>query len=137
MGPRKLPRLHLPRIFDVRAGEGRVALLGFAALLLLIITTHTVLETARDALLLTGPGPRALGFVYMAIAGCTLPTAALAGRAGARFGAGRALVGTLVVSAIASAALFTVRRAELRPWLSTSGAASSPRSPCLSSGRSS
>ncbi|HXN31177.1 MAG TPA: hypothetical protein VN894_04920 [Polyangiaceae bacterium] len=105
---RKLPRLHVPPIFDVRAGEGRGALLGFAALLLLIITGHTVLETARDALLLTGPGPRALGFVYIAIAVCTLPVAAIAARAGARFGARRALASTLVLAAIAAVSMFLV-----------------------------
>lgn len=106
--PRKLLRLHLPPIFDVRAGEGRVALLGFAALLLVIITAHTILETARDALLLTGPGPRALGLVYVAIAVFTLPTAAAAGRAGSRFGPRRALSITLALAALATVAMFLV-----------------------------
>ena len=45
----------MPRLFDVREGEARVALLGLAALLLLILTCHTLLEAARDALLLAGP----------------------------------------------------------------------------------
>ncbi|MGA7123158.1 MAG: MFS transporter [Polyangiaceae bacterium] len=106
--PRKLFRLHLPPIFDVRAGEGRVALLGFAALLLVIITAHTILETARDALLLTGPGPRALGLVYVAIALFTLPTAAVAGRAGSRFGPRRALSITLALAAIATVTMYLI-----------------------------
>jgi AAA family ATP:ADP antiporter len=96
----------MPRIFDVRGGEGRVALRGFAALLLLIITGHTVLEAARDALLLAGPGPRALGLVYMIIALCTWPAAALAARIGERFGARRALGVTLALAAGLPAGLF-------------------------------
>ncbi|MGA3120334.1 MAG: hypothetical protein ABSF69_06135 [Polyangiaceae bacterium] len=68
----------MPRLLDVRDGEGRVALLGFASVLFLIITGHTVLEAARDALLLTGPGPRALGIVYSAIAVSAWPAASLA-----------------------------------------------------------
>jgi AAA family ATP:ADP antiporter len=96
----------MPRLFDVRGSEGRVALRGFAVLLLLIITGHTVLEAARDALLLAGPGPRALGLVYMIIALCAWPAAALAARAGERFGARRALGGTLALAASMPAALF-------------------------------
>lgn len=105
---RKTLRVRAARIFDVRAGEGRGALLGFAALLLLIITAHTILETARDALLLTGPGARALGLVYVAIAVFTLPTAALAGRAGARFGPRRALAVTLGLAAIAVFVMYAI-----------------------------
>jgi len=83
-----------------------MVLFGFAALLLLIITGHTVLEAARDALLLTGPGPRALGVVYMAIAVCAWPAAALAARASERFGARRSLGGTIVIAAALPVALF-------------------------------
>jgi HEAT repeat protein len=100
----------MARLFDVRRGEGRVALLGFAALLLLIITGHTVLEAARDALLLAGPGPRALGIVYMAIAVCAWPAAALAARAGERFGARRSLGGALAVAAALPVLLFVLPR---------------------------
>ncbi|HZU84508.1 MAG TPA: hypothetical protein VE987_16375, partial [Polyangiaceae bacterium] len=101
-------RTRLSRIFDVRDGEGRVALSGFAVLLLLVIAAHTVLETARDTLLLTGPGPRALGAVYVAIAVCTLPAAAIAGRAATRFGVRRALTATLAVAVIAPASIFAL-----------------------------
>jgi AAA family ATP:ADP antiporter len=98
----------MPRIFDVRDGEGGEALWGFAALLMLIITGHTVLEAARDALLLAGPGPRALGIVYMAIALCAWPAAALTARVSERFGARASLIGTLAVAACAPVALFAV-----------------------------
>lgn len=96
----------MPRLFDVRGGEGRAALLGFALVLLLIITGHTILEAARDALLLAGPGPRALGLVYVAIAVCAWPAAALASRASERFGPKRSLAGTLAVAAALPACLF-------------------------------
>ncbi|MGD0676398.1 MAG: MFS transporter [Polyangiaceae bacterium] len=98
----------VPRFFDLRHGEARGALLGFAAQLLLIITGHTVLEAARDALILAGPGPRALGVVYMAIAICAWPAAAVAARAGERFGARRALRGTMAIAAAVAVALFLV-----------------------------
>ncbi|HEX8791058.1 MAG TPA: MFS transporter [Polyangiaceae bacterium] len=97
----------MTRLFDVRAGEGRGSL-GFAALLLLVIAAHTVLETARDALLLTGPGPRALGVVYMGIAAGTVPGTALAARTGERFGQRRALGAILVIAVIGPVLLFAV-----------------------------
>jgi len=95
------------RLFDVRAGEGRGSL-GFAALLLVVIAAHTVLETARDALLLTGPGPRALGLVYMGIAVGTVPGTALAARTGERFGQRRALGAILVIAVVGPVLLFLV-----------------------------
>ena len=98
----------LRRLFDVRAGEARGSVAGFAVLLLLVIGAHTILETARDALLLTGPGPRALGFVYMVIAVCTVPAAALAARLGERFGQRRALAATLAVAVAGPLLLFLV-----------------------------
>jgi AAA family ATP:ADP antiporter len=100
----------MPRLFDVREGEGRVALFGFAALLLLIITGHTVLEAARDALLLGGPGPRALGVVYMAIAIAAWPAAGMASRAAERYGARRSLAGLLVGAAALPVAFFAFPR---------------------------
>ena len=96
----------MARLFDVRRGEGRGALFGFAALLMLIITGHTILEAARDALLLAGPGPRALGFVYIVIALCTWPAAAVAARGGERFGARRALAAMLILAAGLAVFLF-------------------------------
>jgi len=74
---------HLYRFFDVRPGEARSSLLGLAGILLFVIAGHTVMETARDALLLTGPGPRSLGAVYIAIALGTVPASGLVARASA------------------------------------------------------
>jgi hypothetical protein len=97
------------RLFDVRKGEGRTALLRFAALLLVVITGHTILEAARDALLLAGPGPRALGVVYMTIAVIAWPAAALASRANERLGARGALAGSLVLAAVLPVGLLLAR----------------------------
>jgi AAA family ATP:ADP antiporter len=96
------------RIFDVRTGEARIALGGFAVALLLIIAAHTVMETARDTLLLTGPGPRALGLVYIGIAASALPASAVAARVGERFGQRRALAGMLVLAVLAGVVMFLV-----------------------------
>ena len=89
---------------DVRPGEWQVALLAFGVLAL-ILAGHTVLETARDALLLTKVPARGIGLVYVALAGCTLPVAAAAGRASERFGPRQTLVGTLVTACVASLTL--------------------------------
>ena len=59
-------------------------------------------------MLLTGPGPRALGFVYMVIAAGTLPGAALAARAGVRFGQRRALGGSLATAIAGTVLLYLV-----------------------------
>ncbi len=101
-------RDRLSSLFDVRKGEGLGTLLAFSGLLLIIITAHTVLETARDALLLVGPGPRALGLVYIAIAVCTLPAAAVSARASQRFGVRTSLRGSLLIAGGAAAALFAL-----------------------------
>ena len=100
--------LWLRQLVDVRRGEwlslGRV----FAALLLLI-TAHTTLETARDALILTKLPARALGIVYVAVAVCALPAVWLASRNAVRFGSRRALSGGLVTATAALlVALFAV-----------------------------
>lgn len=87
------------RLFDVRAGERRLVLLAFAVLLL-TISAHTMLETARDALLLAKMPRRALGVVYVVIAILTLPTGAVAASLGERLGPKRALCGSLVVAAV-------------------------------------
>lgn len=97
----------LPRLVDVRRGEWRALVMAFATLLLLI-TGHTALETARDALVLTRLPPRGLGVIYVAAALCVLPAVGLAGRASVRLGARRALGGGLVVAAGLLAVLFAV-----------------------------
>ena len=98
----------LARFFDVRPGEGRIAIRGFAALLLMIIAAHTTMEMVRDTLLLTGPGPRALGLVYMGIAATALPAAYLSARAGEKFGQRRALAGLLCFAVVAAVTMFLV-----------------------------
>ena len=50
-------RAWLSKYWDIRAGEGRLVIFSFVTLLL-IVSAHTVLETARDALLLTRLPPR-------------------------------------------------------------------------------
>ncbi len=96
----------MAQLFDVRAGEARGPVLGLAGVLLFIIGAHTILETARDTLLLAGPGPRALGAVYVAIAAGTIPGAALAARAGERLGQRRALAISLGVAIVGPTLLF-------------------------------
>ena len=98
-------RAWIMRAFDIRSGEGRLAALAFAVLLLLI-SAHTVLETARDALLLMRLEPRQLGIVYIAVAVCALPAAGIGSRAGERFGPRRTLIGMLVAAAISVVTLF-------------------------------
>ena len=100
-------RAWVMRAFDIRAGEGRLAALVFAVLLLLI-SAHTVLETARDALLLTRLPPRELGIVYIAVAVCALPAAGIGARAGERFGPRRTLIGMLIAAAATVVALFLI-----------------------------
>lgn len=90
---------------DVRRSERETAARAFLTLLL-IIGGHTILETARDALLLTKFPPRALGLVYVAVAVAVLPAAALISRAAVRFGLRRVLIGSLVVAAMGTLALW-------------------------------
>lgn len=97
----------LSRLVDVRRGEWRSLAKAFATLLLLI-TAHTALETARDALVLTRLPARALGIVYVAVALCVLPAVWLASRAAVRFGARGALGGGLVTAAAILVALFVI-----------------------------
>jgi hypothetical protein len=104
------------RWFDVRSGELRGQLAGFATVLLLIIASHTTLETARDALLLAGPGPRALGLAYMVIAAGTVPGAALATFVGARVGQRAALRIVLLVAIAGPVALFAMPSSTARAF---------------------
>jgi AAA family ATP:ADP antiporter len=97
----------LPRFLDVR-GEELPALLSGFVVLLLLITAHTVLETARDALVLTRLPARGLGVIYIAVALCVLPVAGLAAAATERFGVRRALGGGLVTAAVLLVALFVI-----------------------------
>jgi AAA family ATP:ADP antiporter len=97
----------LSRLIDVRRGEVRTVVAAFVTLLLLI-TAHTALETARDALLLARFPARSLGVVYLAVAACVLPASWVAARVGQRMGVRRALGGGLAIAAAAMVALFVV-----------------------------
>ncbi|HEY2515696.1 MAG TPA: hypothetical protein VGI39_32730, partial [Polyangiaceae bacterium] len=99
------PRITLARFVDVRQGEWRVALLAFAALLL-TSAGYTVLETARDALLVTHLPKHDFGVVYIAVAAFALPTAGLLTRLGHYLDARRVLLLALSVSAVAAFAWY-------------------------------
>jgi AAA family ATP:ADP antiporter len=101
------PRAWLTRVIDVRREELPATLQAFVTLLLILLA-HTVLETARDALLLTRLPARSLGIVYVAVAICVLPAAALASRVSARLGPRRALGGALLLAAAALIVLFVL-----------------------------
>lgn len=97
----------LSRFVDLRSGEGRSFLRAFFVLLL-TITAHTVLETARDALFLTRLPPRNLALVYVATAVFTILLTPLSVRLTRAAGPKNALVVSLLVTAFA-AAWFRVR----------------------------
>jgi ATP/ADP translocase len=95
------------RFVDLRSGEGVVFLRAFLVLLL-TISAHTVLETARDALFLTKLAPRNLAFVYVATAVFTIAITPLSVRLTRAAGAKNALVVSLLLSAF-SVAYFRIR----------------------------
>jgi AAA family ATP:ADP antiporter len=97
------------RLFDVRRGEG-APIAGAFATLFAIMMGHTILEAARDALLLQRLPPRALGIVYVVIAALTLPAGALLSRVSRRFGPPRALGSALLVASAAVVGLFLLPR---------------------------
>jgi AAA family ATP:ADP antiporter len=99
-------RTSTARRWDDRGNGAPVAVVAFGGLLCLVITAHTVLETARDTLLLAGPGPRALGIIYIAIALCTYPASVVASRASERFGTRPSLAGVLALAAVIAASVF-------------------------------
>lgn len=97
----------LGRLVDLRPGEGRAFLRAFLVLLL-SITAHTVLETARDALFLARLAPRNLALVYVATAVCMIALTPLSLRLTRAAGAKNALVVSLLLTAFA-AAWFRIR----------------------------
>jgi ATP:ADP antiporter, AAA family len=99
-GTRKLRAVDaLAQFFDVRSGEHMLVLVSFVTLLL-IVSGHTMLETARDALLLSKLPRDSLALVYIAIAAVTLPTGAIASRVSIAFGAKKALLTSFFVAAV-------------------------------------
>ncbi len=98
-------RAWLSRAWDVREGEGRITVLAFSVLLL-VISAHTVLETARDALLMTKIPPRSLGIVYIVVAALALPIARLTTASVRTLGARQTLAGTVFIAALSATGLF-------------------------------
>lgn len=99
----------LARFVALRRGEIAPSAQGFVALLL-IVCSHAILETARDALLLTRLQARQWGAVYLAVALCALPISIAAGRGAQRFGQRRVLCASLFAGALLLVALQFVRR---------------------------
>lgn len=97
----------LTRFVDLRSGEGSSFLRAFSVLLL-TITAHTVLETARDALFLTRLAPRNLALVYVTTAVFTILLTPLSVKLTRAAGAKNALVVSLLATAFA-ATWFRVR----------------------------
>ena len=95
------------RLVDVRPDERPAAARVFV-LLLLVIFAHTMVETVRDALLITRLPPRQLGLVYVVVAACVLPAAALVARGSARIGTRWSLGSALAMAAAGLFALYAV-----------------------------
>jgi AAA family ATP:ADP antiporter len=92
------------RLLDVREGEARPA---FAAglTLSLMIASHTMLETARDALFLGKLDASRLPLVYLLLAGLSFLVSRMSAALSRRFGRRNALVFSLLVSAYGTALL--------------------------------
>ena len=73
--------------------------------LFLIISGHTTLETARDALFLTKLPPSQLNLVYIALAGLSFVVAAVSTKLALRFGRRNALIATLCLAAFTTTLL--------------------------------
>jgi AAA family ATP:ADP antiporter len=97
----------LGRFVDIRRGEVRAVAQAFATLFL-ILAAYTVLETARDVLLLTRLPLGDIGIAYIAAAICVLPASGVASRTSQWFGVRRALVGGLAIASILLCVLFVV-----------------------------
>ncbi len=99
--------LSLSRFVDLRSGEGGAFFRAFF-LLLLTISAHTVLETARDALFLSRLAPRNLALVYVATAVLMVALTPLSVRLTRAAGPKNALVVSLLTTAFL-AAWFRIR----------------------------
>lgn len=96
------------RSIDIRAGEGPMAA-GAFAVLLLVITAHSMLETARDALFLAKLPVKELTGVYVIVAALALLIGPASGALSRRLGAHRALTVSLFVAAALTGGLFFMR----------------------------
>lgn len=97
----------LSRFVDLRSGEAALFSRAFLVLLL-TISAHTVLETARDALFLIRLAPRNLALVYVATALFTILLTPLSVRLTRTTGAKNGLVVSLLLTAFI-AAYFRIR----------------------------
>jgi len=95
----------LARFVDIRRSEVRAVAKAFATLFF-ILSAYTVLETARDVLLLTKLPLRNIGMAYIVAAICVLPASSIASRTSQWFGVRRALVAGLVIAAALLVVLF-------------------------------
>lgn len=97
----------LSRFVDLRSGEAALFLRAFLVLLL-TISAHTVLETARDALFLIRLAPRNLALVYVTTALFMIALTPLSVRLTRAVGPKNGLVVSLLITAFA-AAYFRIR----------------------------
>lgn len=103
----RVKSLGLNRLVDLRSGE-RGAFLRAFLVLLLVISAHTVLETARDALFLAKLAPQNLALVYMVTAVTMVALTPLSVRLTRAAGPKNALVVSLLTTAFV-AAWFRIR----------------------------
>jgi ATP/ADP translocase/HEAT repeat protein len=94
-------------LFDLRHGELRPVAQSFLVLFF-IISAHTMLETARDALFLTKLPPRQLNLVYIALAALSFVVSAGTTRMTMAFGRRNALVVTLAAAALVTTLLYAM-----------------------------
>lgn len=101
----------LAGVIDLRRGEGPV-LSRAATAFFLILAADSVLETARDALVLGRFASHELGLVYVAVAFGVMPMAMLSARIAPRVAPRAAVVFGLGAVALALAVLFTAPQTE-------------------------
>lgn len=93
------------RLFGVKSQDRRNVAAAFV-MLLLVMSGHAILETARDALFLATLPPTMLPWAYLAMAALALAAAALNRKAMARFSRRRALSLTLLGGAAVTASFW-------------------------------
>jgi AAA family ATP:ADP antiporter len=91
-------------MLGVREGDRRIAWAGFGTLFV-AMTAHSVLETARDTLFLTGLPADRLPWAYLAMAAVTFVVAASSHRFDRARGHGKVLVRTLGAASVGTAVL--------------------------------
>jgi AAA family ATP:ADP antiporter len=97
----------LARVIDLREGEG-LRVLKTSSTLFGLIAAHTLLETARDALFLEKLPARRLPIVYVILAVLAFAVSTATARFVDRFGRRKALLLSLVASAIGTAIVYSL-----------------------------